>query len=728
MAVFFNCQKFLSRVIDYDTMVNKDNLDDLNPIQKEAVLLNDGPLLILAGAGSGKTRLLTYKIAYLIRELSADPRSILAITFTNKAATEMKMRIEKLVGGRLANDMWISTFHSACNRILRVYAKKIGFDSNFAIYDARDSYQLVSETLKEMDLDPKQYPPKGILTAISGAKSRLLEPEAYVMTTEDDFEEIAASVYFKYQAKLFDNQAMDFDDLINMTVKLLRKDEIVLARFRDQFKYVLVDEYQDTNPSQYRLIHLLGSGGKNLTVVGDEDQSIYAFRMADVKNILDFEDDFPGTTVVKLEQNYRSTKKILEAANNVIKRNLSRSGKILWTANPEGGIVSVYAAENELAEVDFVVNEIERLVEIEGEQLSECAIFYRTHAQSRVLEEALLRRGISYRVIGSLRFYERKEIKDILAYLWVIYNPSSNLQLRRIVNVPKRGIGDRTVAKIEAYAARNKISLYQALNRIDDIKVGARAGKQIVDFLMMMDELINTKESASLNGLVKKVLSRTGYTEELSAERTAQARSRLENLDEFLSVIRGYETGSTVEDLAAFMQQVSLITPADISDEESEGVNLMSLHSAKGLEYENVFIIGMEEGIFPHSRSLGESDQLEEERRLCYVGMTRARERLYMTYAYSRLLYGQRLANKPSRFVEEIPGELLHYVGKEKRSEASLKAVYPGEVVFHDKWGEGMVVDVEGRDENAIATINFEGLGTKRVLLMYTPLKLKDEQ
>lgn len=715
-------------MIDYDSMVNKDNLDDLNPIQKEAVLLNDGPLLILAGAGSGKTRLLTYKIAYLIRELSADPRSILAITFTNKAATEMRMRIEKLVGGRLASDMWISTFHSACNRILRVYAKKIGFDNNFAIYDSRDSYQLVSESLKDMDIDPKQYPPKGILTAISGAKSRLLEPEAYAMTTEDDFEEIAASVYFKYQSKLFDNQAMDFDDLINMTVKLLREDETVLARFRDQFKYVLVDEYQDTNPSQYRLIHLLGSGGKNLTVVGDEDQSIYAFRMADVKNILDFEDDFPGTTVVKLEQNYRSTKKILEAANNVIKRNLNRSGKILWTANPEGGIVSVYAAENELAEVDFVVNEIERLVEIEGEELSECAIFYRTHAQSRVLEEALLRRGISYRVIGSLRFYERKEIKDILAYLWVIYSPSSNLQLRRIVNVPKRGIGDRTVAKIEAYAARNKISLYQALNRIDDIKVGARAGKQIVDFLMMMDELINAKESVSLSGLAKKVLSRTGYTEELSAERTAQGRSRLENLDEFLSVIRGYETGSTVEDLAAFMQQVSLISPADMSDEESEGVNLMSLHSAKGLEYENVFIIGMEEGIFPHSRSLGESDQLEEERRLCYVGMTRARERLYMTYAYSRLLYGQRLANKPSRFVEEIPDELLHYVGKEKRSEASLKAVYPGEIVFHDKWGEGMVMDVEGRDENAIATINFEGLGTKRVLLMYTPLKLKDEQ
>ncbi len=710
-------------------MVKNDNLDDLNPIQKEAALLNEGPLLILAGAGSGKTRLLTYKIAYLIRELSVDPRAILAITFTNKAATEMKLRIEKLIGGRLANDMWVSTFHSACNRILRIYAKKIGFDNNFAIYDARDSYQLVSESLKEMDLDPKLYPPKGILAAISGAKSRLLEPEAYSLTTEDDFEEIAATVYYKYQSKLFENQAMDFDDLINMTVKLLRENETVLARFRDQFKYILVDEYQDTNPSQYQLIHLLGSGGKNLTVVGDEDQSIYAFRMADVKNILDFEDDFPGTTLIKLEQNYRSTKKILEAANNVIKKNINRSGKTLWTDNPEGGIVSVYAAENEMAEVDFVVKEIERLVESEDEQLSECAVFYRTHAQSRVLEEALLRRGMSYRVIGSVRFYERKEIKDILAYLWVIYNPASNLQLRRIVNVPKRGIGDRTVAKIEAYATRHKIPLYQALLRIDEISVGPRAGKQINDFIKMMGDLISLKENLSLSSLVRKILSKTGYTEELSAERTAQARSRLENLDEFISVVRDYETGSTVDDLAAFMQQVSLISPADMSDGETdEGVNLMSLHSAKGLEYENVFIIGMEEGIFPHSRSLGENDQLEEERRLCYVGMTRARERLYMTYAYSRLLFGQRLINKPSRFVEEIPEDLLHYVGKEKRSEASLKSVYPGEIVFHDKWGEGMVVEVEGRDENAIATINFEGLGIKRVLLMYTPLKLMDEQ
>jgi len=709
-------------------MVDNDFLDDLNPIQKEAVLLNDGPLLVLAGAGSGKTRLLTYKIAYLIRELSVEPRSILAITFTNKAATEMKFRIEKLIGGRLANDMWISTFHSACNRMLRIYAKKIGFDNNFAIYDGRDSYQLAKESLKELDLDPKQYPPKGILAAISGAKSRLIEPDTYSKTTEDDFEEIVSKIYFLYQSKLFENQAMDFDDLINMTVKLLKEDKVVFDRFRDQFKYVLVDEYQDTNPAQYRLIKHLGGGGKNLTVVGDEDQSIYAFRMADIKNILDFEKDFPGTTLIKLEQNYRSTKKILEAANNVIKRNLNRSGKTLWTANPEGGIASVYAAENEIAEVEFVVREIERLVESEGEQLSDCAIFYRTHAQSRVLEETLLRNGISYRIIGSLRFYERKEIKDILAYLWVIYNPSSNLQLKRIINVPKRGIGARTVAKIEAYAANKKISLYQALNRIDEISVGSKSSKQILDFLKMMGDLINHKEIVGLSSLARKILSKTKYLEELSAERTAQARSRIENLDEFLSVVREYETGSTSEDLAAFLQQISLISPADTSDGESGGVNLMSLHSAKGLEYENVFIIGMEEGIFPHARSLGENDQLEEERRLCYVGMTRARERLYMTYAFSRLLFGQRLINKPSRFVEEIPDHLLQFVGKEKRSEPSLQAVYPGEIVFHDKWGEGMVIEVEGKDENAIATINFEGLGTKRVLLMYTPLKLKEEQ
>lgn len=705
-----------------------DILKDLNPIQKEAVLHNKGPLLVLAGAGSGKTRLLTYKIAYIIKEMGQGPESILAITFTNKAAEEMKSRVERLLGGKIAHNMWVSTFHSACNRILRVHAKKVGYDNNFSIFDGRDSYQLIGEILKEMDIDPKVYPPRGIRAAISGAKNRLIEPETYKKTAADDFEETAALVFDVYQKKLKESQALDFDDLIAVTIKLFRDNPDVLNRYRDQFKYILVDEYQDTNPAQYQLIYLLARDGKNLTVVGDEDQSIYAFRMADIRNILRFEDDFPETTLIKLEQNYRSAKKILEAANNVIKQNINRSGKTLWTANAEGGVVTVYSAANEIEEAEFVSDEIGRLAEVEGQPLMECAVFYRTHAQSRVLEEALMKAGISYRIVGSLRFYERKEIKDTIAYLWVILNPSSNLQLRRIINVPKRGIGERTLSQIENYAAGNGITLYQALNRVDEIGLGKKAEAQVTGFLKLLDELIALKKMSTLAGLVRNVWKKTGYTDELKAERTTQARSRLDNLDELQSVVSEYETGSAAEDLSAFLQQVSLISPSDVSDGTEAGVSLMSLHSAKGLEFANVFIVGLEEGIFPHSRSLNERDGLEEERRLCYVGMTRAKERLYLTYAYTRLLFGQRLISKPSRFVEEIPEHLLESTVASKTGSGGLKAVYPGEVVYHEKWGEGMVLEVEGSDENAVATINFSGLGIKRLLLAYTPLILKEEQ
>lgn len=707
----------------------EDLLADLNPIQREAVLHMEGPLLVLAGAGSGKTRLLTYKIAYLIRVKGVSPYAVLAITFTNKAASEMKSRVESLLGERLANDMWVSTFHSACNRILRVHAPDIDYDHNFAIYDERDSFQVIRDCLKELEIDPKRYPPSGFRAVISGAKSRLLEPETLAKTAADEYEELAATVYERYQRNLKNNSGMDFDDLINMTVKLFRRRPDVLDKYRKKFKYILVDEYQDTNPAQYQLIYLLARGGKNVTAVGDEDQSIYAFRMADIRNILEFEQDFPGTNLIKLEQNYRSTKKILEAANYVISQNINRKGKTLWTANAEGGIVTTFAAANELDEATFVTQEIGRLLESEGQTFADCAVFYRTHAQSRVIEEAFLRSGIPYRVVGSLRFYERKEIKDTLAYLWAIYNPVSSLPLRRIINVPKRGIGERSLSRIDAFAGRNGLSLYEALLRIKEINLGSRTEKQVIEFLALIDELTKLQDKTSLTGLVKSIWKKSGYTAELEAERTTQAQARIENLDELLSVIRGFESESTSEDLSVFLQQISLITPTDMAEGIENSVSMMTLHGAKGLEFANVFMVGMEEGIFPHSRALADEAQLEEERRLCYVGMTRAKERLYLTYAWSRLLYGQRLVSKPSRFMEEIPEHLTKQANAAPReSSAGLRSVYPGEIVYHAKWGEGLVIEIEGRDENAVATINFKEVGIKRVLLMYTPLELRHEQ
>lgn len=704
-----------------------DILKDLNPIQKEAVLHLEGPLLVLAGAGSGKTRLLTYKIAYLIKEKAVSPYTILAITFTNKAAAEMKTRVEALLGERLVKDMWVSTFHSACNRILRAHSPALGYGHNFVIYDERDSYQVVRDCLKELDIDPKTYPPGSFRAVISNAKSRLVEPGALTKTAANEYEELIAKVYELYQKRLKDSGAVDFDDLINLTVRLFRTHPNVLEKYRRKFKYVLVDEYQDTNPAQYQLIKLLASGGKNITVVGDEDQSIYAFRMADIRNILEFERDFPGTTLIKMEQNYRSTKKILEAANYVISHNINRKGKTLWTANAEGGIVATFAAANEIDEAGFITREIEQLVEVEGQSFADCAVFYRTHAQSRVLEEALLRVGIPYRIVGALRFYERREIKDTLAYLWVIYNPASNLQLRRILNVPKRGIGERTLSRIETFAARRGLSLFQALQQVKEINLSGRAEKPIVEFVHLIEEMSVLKEDKSFTGLIKNIWKKTGYTAELEAERTPQARARIENLEELISVARNFETGATSQDLGEFLQQISLITPVDEAEGTEDGISLMTLHSAKGLEFANVFIVGLEEGIFPHSRAMGEEAQLEEERRLCYVGMTRAKERLYLTYAWSRMLYGQRLTSRPSRFVAEIPDHLLNRTEAPVRTTVGMKNVYPGEVVYHAQWGEGLVIDVEGSDENAIATINFPSVGIKRVLLVYTPLELKLE-
>ncbi len=706
-----------------------DLLANLNPAQQKAVTHTEGQMLVLAGAGSGKTRLLTHKVAYLIKIKEVNPYSIIAITFTNKAATEMKERVEQLVGSKLLKGMWISTFHSACNRILRKEANKLGYSRDFAIYDSRDSFQVIKDCLRQLKIDSEAYPPSGIRVEISKTKNKLLTPKEYANQANEDFNQVTANVYQLYQQILKDNQAMDFDDLIILTIKLFKKNPEVLNSYQRQFKYVLVDEYQDTNPAQYQLIRLLAGKNGNLTVVGDEDQSIYAFRMADIRNILEFELDFPNATLIKLEQNYRSTKKILEAANYVIDHNINRKGKTLWTANQEGNVVSCFPAETEVDEAMFVASEINRHLENNQTRHSDFAIFYRTHAQSRAIEEALIQARIPYRIVGSVRFYERKEIKDTLAYLWILLNPNDSLQLQRIINVPKRGIGQQTLVKILNYGLKNNLSLFQALNKIEEINVSARSKKAIGDFLTLYNQLSKLSEMASLVELINSIWTKTNYLALIKAERTPQAQARLENLQELISVARQYDTGAGKTDLATFLQEISLITPSDVSEGEQSGVSLMTLHSAKGLEFPIVFITGLEEGIFPHSRSLVDQWQLEEERRLCYVGMTRAKDQLYLTYAKSRVLWGQRLTNRPSRFIEEIPNRLLKRIERQAISkEVGLSKVYPGEVVYHPRWGNGLVIDVKGEGNQAIITVDFQSAGRKRLMLGYAPLELRQEQ
>lgn len=726
----------------------------MNTVQKEAVVHTDGPLLVLAGAGSGKTRLLIYKIGYLIKICRIDPLSVLAITFTNKAADEMRVRVEKLLGISLAAHMWVGTFHSTCNRILRKHASLLGYDSNFAIYDARDTRQVVKECLKEMSVDPKENPPVGIAAKISEAKNKLEDADACQRNAFSENDKLVAAVFTRYEKKLKNANAMDFDDLIGQTIHLFERNPEVIAEYRKKFNYIMVDEYQDTNPVQYRLIKLLAGKDANLTVVGDEDQSIYAFRMADIRNILEFEKDFPGATVIKMEQNYRSTERILEAANYLIGHNLSRKGKTLWTSNKAGSLVNCYAASDEGDESSFIVQEIERLIEDEGYDYGDFAIFYRTHAQSRVAEETLIRNNIPYRIFGGLRFYERMEIRDTLAYLRVLDNTDDAVSLKRIINVPKRGLGDRTLAKMEAFAEDNGIGLFEAASRVDEIDLSARFKTSIKDFVQVIEELRQARETTTLTQLSRMVWKKTGYIEQLKAEETRQAEVRIENLDEFLTVAQDYESGDTAaQDMGVFLQRLSLLASSEISEGEDKGVSLMTLHSAKGLEWPVVFMIGLEEGLFPHVRSLLSEAEIEEERRLCYVGMTRAQERLYLVYAWSRTLFGQTGINRPSRFLDEIPENLVNKLGGgsfenvgsfksaesfgsgesrpnqvEPRSAGQLQTIYSGETVYHAKWGEGVVVEVEGSGESAVATIAFTEAGTKRLLLSYTPLELKNER
>ncbi|MFJ8588176.1 DNA helicase PcrA [Streptomyces sp. NPDC093595] len=743
-------------------------LEGLNDQQRAAVVHTGSPLLIVAGAGSGKTRVLTHRIAHLLATRNVHPGQILAITFTNKAAGEMKERVEQLVGPR-ANAMWVMTFHSACVRILRRESKRLGFTSSFSIYDAADSKRLMALVCRDLDLDPKKFPPKSFSAKISNLKNELIDEETFADQAADGFEKTLAEAYRMYQARLREANALDFDDIIMTTVHLLQAFPDVAEHYRRRFRHVLVDEYQDTNHAQYTLVReLVGTGYEDLgpaelCVVGDADQSIYAFRGATIRNILQFEEDYPEATTILLEQNYRSTQTILSAANAVIERNESRRPKNLWTNAGAGSRITGYVADTEHDEAQFVADEIDRLTDAGEAKAGDVAVFYRTNAQSRVFEEIFIRVGLPYKVVGGVRFYERKEVRDVLAYLRVLANPEDSVPLRRILNVPKRGIGDRAEAMIEALALREKITFPQALRRVDEAYgMAARSANAVKRFNTLLDELRTIAESGAGPAVVlEAVLERTGYLAELQASTDPQDETRIENLQELAAVALEFEQerGEEPGTLAEFLEQVALVADSDqIPDEDEEGsgvITLMTLHTAKGLEFPVVFLTGMEDGVFPHMRALGQTKELEEERRLAYVGITRARERLYLTRSSMRSAWGQPSYNPPSRFLEEIPAQHLEW----KRTGAMAKpasgpaagitsslsssrsrsgpsgfatrrttdkpviSLAVGDRVTHDQFGLGTVMAVTGAGADAQATIDFGDDKPKRLLLRYAPVE-----
>ncbi|MDT0450682.1 DNA helicase PcrA [Streptomyces hesseae] len=763
-------------------------LEGMNDQQREAVVHTGSPLLIVAGAGSGKTRVLTHRIAYLLGARHVHPGQILAITFTNKAAGEMKERVEQLVGPR-ANAMWVMTFHSACVRILRRESKKLGFTSSFSIYDAADSKRLMALVCRDLDLDPKKFPPKSFSAKISNLKNELIDEEAFAAKAADGFEKTLAEAYTMYQARLREANALDFDDIIMTTVHLLQAFPDVAEHYRRRFRHVLVDEYQDTNHAQYTLVReLVGTpetageeGVGELCVVGDADQSIYAFRGATIRNILQFEEDYPDATTILLEQNYRSTQTILSAANAVIERNQNRRPKNLWTQAGAGSTITGYVADTEHDEAQFVADEIDRLTDAGDAKAGDVAVFYRTNAQSRVFEEIFIRVGLPYKVVGGVRFYERKEVRDVLAYLRVLANPEDTVPLRRILNVPKRGIGERAEAMIEALALREKVSFAQALRRVDEAYgMAARSANAVKRFNVLLEELRTVVESgAGPATVLEAVLERTGYLAELQASTDPQDETRVENLQELAAVALEFEQERASEEgaenpgtLAEFLEKVALVADSDqIPDEDTEGtgvITLMTLHTAKGLEFPVVFLTGMEDGVFPHMRALGQAKELEEERRLAYVGITRARERLYLTRASMRSAWGQPAYNPPSRFLEEIPEQHLTWrrtgpatpsasslgagssrsgssgitsgfssgfgsarggkaassgFATRRAKERDVVALAIGDRVTHDSFGLGTVVAVKGSGDNAEASIDFGGEKPKRLLLRYAPVE-----
>ena len=716
-------------------------IEALNPVQAEAVLHTEGPVLIVAGAGSGKTRALTHRIAYLIREHGVSPYAILAITFTNKAAREMAARVEGLLGQRIAKGMWILTFHSACARILRREHDHLGLPSSFTIYDEGDTERLLTSVLKDLNLDVKRYPPRAMSAAIGKAKDNVLSAGEFAQMAGNFYEQTIANVYVEYEKRKLGAGALDFDDLITETVRLFRDHPAVLEHYQEWFRYILVDEYQDTNRAQYQLVNLLADKYRNVCVVRYEDQGVYSWRGATIQNLLDFERDYPDAEVFLMEQNYRSTSNILAIANALIEHNVQRKPKSLWTETTEGELAVRFRADDEPEEALFVAEETHRLVEDEAHRYSDVAVFYRTNAQSRVLEDIFMRAGIPYRVVGGVRFYQRKEVKDVLAYLRLLLNPQDVISARRVVNTPKRGIGDATVAALEAFAAIEQIPFLEATRRADELAdLGARAKGAIAGFVGVMQRLQEAFESgATPQRMVEAAATESGYLLELEAERTVEAEGRIENLRELGGVAAEFEQRSPDGSLAEFLEQVSLVSEQDEYDEESGSVTLMTLHNAKGLEFPVVFIIGLEDGVFPHYRSMGDPAHLEEERRLMYVGVTRARERLYMTYAWSRTLFGSTSYSPPSRFLGEIPTELVRALEEGELVVADGASVSPiraavegrreipqisaGDTVLHDKWGEGVVLTVNGSGTDAEATVRFEDAGEKRLLVAYAPLR-----
>ena len=633
-------------------------IDGLNDKQKEAVLATEGPCLVIAGAGSGKTKVLTHKIAYLMQEKYVKPWNILAITFTNKAANEMKDRIEKIVGDAV-KDMWMGTFHSICVRILRKFIDRIGYSSSFIIFDTSDQKTLVKECMKTLQIDDKLFTDKSVLYEISNAKNDMLEPKAYSTKYAGDFrKEIIAKVYTLYQSRLKENNAVDFDDIINLTIKILTENQDVLEFYTDKFKYVLVDEYQDTNKAQFMLISIMASKHGNITVVGDNDQGIYSFRGADISNILNFEKDFPGTKIIKLEQNYRCTGNILKAANAVIKHNEVKYKKSLWTQNDQGKMPNIFSGDDEYGESNYIVTQIEHLKREEKMKYSDFAVLYRMNSQSRAIEDILRREDVPYKIIGGLKFYERKEIKDTIAYLRLIFNTSDNLALKRIINEPKRGIGKTSLDNIQEISEKTGSSMYEIIKNAEQYGL-ARVYANSREFVELIEELKVKSDKMLISDIIKETLKKSGYTKALELENTVEAESRIQNLDEFLTVAQEFEQESADNTLQEFLEGITLTSDLDNMEDAEDSVTLMTLHSAKGLEFPVVFLVGMEEGIFPGYKSIGEPKELEEERRLFYVGITRAKQFLYLTCAKRRTIFGSTSYNAISRFVKEIPKELL---------------------------------------------------------------------
>ena len=777
----------------------QDILKGLNDKQYEAVVNTEGPCLVIAGAGSGKTKVLTHKIAYLIGEKGAKPWDILAITFTNKAANEMKERIANLIGDD-AKDIWMGTFHSICVRILRRFIDRIGFDTSFIIFDTSDQRTLVKGCLKDLSIDDKMFTDRAVLSEISNAKNEMLEPEMYQVRANGDFrKEKIAEVYKLYQKRLKENNAIDFDDIINYTIKILMENPDIIEYYSNKFKYVLVDEYQDTNKAQFTLVTMLASKHGNITVVGDNDQGIYSFRGADITNILNFEKDFPGTRIIKLEQNYRCTGNILKAANAVIKNNEVKYKKELWTQNEEGNLPKVYQAQNEYDEGSYIVEQMEHLRREEYYKYSDFAILYRMNTQSRAIEDILRRENIPYKIIGGLKFYERKEIKDIIAYLRLIQNGNDNLSLKRIINEPKRGIGKTSLDKIEFLANETGQSMYEIIKRADEFGLN-RVFLNSREFINTIEELKAKQEELPISELIKETLKKSGYTKALENENTIEAENRIENLDEFLTVAIEFEEEEAENSLSSFLEGITLSSDIDDLEESEEYVTLMTLHSAKGLEFPVVFLIGMEEGIFPGYKSISEPKELEEERRLCYVGITRAKENLFLTCSKQRTIFGSTSYNPVSRFLKEIPEDLLegyeeafgettnkekmfkdssyswsygsknngniktykinensepaiaassynsntknnsssngfmfrtaesflNNLAKKSTNTADLTKYQSGVRVFHKKFGEGTINQVEPEGEDLKVDITFDKVGHKRLMAKFANLEVID--